>query len=114
MKPILSYLPLSEPTYYILLSLAPGLKHGYAILKDVDEISAGRVRLSTSTLYGAIKRLLELGWIERVEEPLAHPTERERKAYALTPTGRSVLEAETERLSKLVSAARLRAVGENP
>lgn len=110
----LSYLPLTEPTYYILLSLAPGLKHGYAILKDVSAISEGRVVLSTSTLYSAIKRLLELGWIERVEEPLPNPTERERKAYALTPAGRGVLAAETERLSKLVAAARLRAVGENP
>ena len=58
--------PLSESTFYILLSLAPGPQHGYAMLKDVESLSGGRLRLSTGTLYGAIQRLLEQAWIEPV------------------------------------------------
>jgi len=59
-------LPLTEPTFYILLSLAPEKRHGYAILKDVEALSNGNVSLSTSTLYGALGRLLDQGLIERV------------------------------------------------
>jgi len=56
-------LPLTEATFFILLSLAPGAKHGYAILKEVPLLSQQRVTLSTGTLYGALKRLLTAGWI---------------------------------------------------
>lgn len=103
-------LPLTEPTFFILLSLSPAPKHGYAIMKDVQALSEGRVILSTGTLYGAIRRLLEQGWIERVDDPEPNPTDRQRKAYALTRLGRRVLEAEVARLGRLVSAAQLRAV----
>jgi DNA-binding PadR family transcriptional regulator len=105
-----AYLPLSEPTFYILLSLTPGKKHGYAILKDVEALSEGAVRLSTSTLYSALARLLEQGLIVRVpgdREVGAHPG-RPRKAYALSELGRRALEAETERMRGLVTTARLR------
>ena len=98
--------PLSEATLFILLSLAPGPRHGYAIMKDVQMLSDDRTVLSTGTLYGALKRLLEQGWIERVDDPEPNDTDRERKAYALTQTGRRVLKAEVERLRKLVAAAR--------
>jgi DNA-binding PadR family transcriptional regulator len=99
--------PLREPTFFILLSLSPGPKHGYAILKEVEALSEGRVRLSTGTLYGAIKRLLDDGWIRRVDDPLPKDTRRERKAYALTEQGRRVLNAEIERLRKLVHVAQI-------
>jgi DNA-binding PadR family transcriptional regulator len=99
--------PLSEATFYIMLSMAPGPKHGYAILKEVRLLSAGRVALSTGTLYGAIKRLLEQGWIERTEDPLPDQTARRRQAYALTQTGRRVQEAEIRRLQAMVRAAGL-------
>ena len=98
--------PLSEATLFILLSLAPGPRHGYAIMKDVHMLSDERIVLSTGTLYGALKRLLEQGWIERVDDPEPNDTERERKAYALTRAGRRVLKAEVERLQKLVATAR--------
>ena len=62
-----SFLPLTEPTFFILLVLAPGPQHGYAIMKETAVLSDARVQLSTSTLYGAIKRLLDQGWIERAE-----------------------------------------------
>jgi DNA-binding PadR family transcriptional regulator len=87
-----------------------GKKHGYAILKDVEALSDGKVSLSTSTLYGALGRLLDQGLIERV------PNEEEentgpglpRKAYILSQTGRRILEAETRRMQALVTTARLR------
>jgi DNA-binding PadR family transcriptional regulator len=103
-------LPLTEPTFFILLSLAPGQKHGYAIMKEVEGLSEGRVTLSTGTLYGALKRLLDQEWIERVDDGSvdngrADPG-RPRKAYRLTRLGRRNLEAETARLERLVSVAR--------
>ena len=105
MDDIYSQLPLREPTFFILLSLAPGPKHGYAILKNVEDLSDGRIILSTGTLYGAIKRLLDRGWIRRVDDPLPNGTDRERKAYDLTKLGRNVLNAELTRLKELVSVA---------
>jgi len=106
----LSNLPLREPTFLILLSLAPGPRHGYAILKEVETLSEGRVKLSTGTLYGAIERLLEQGWIHRVDDPIPNDTNRERKAYELTEIGKKVLDAEISRLKKLVSVAQSRTV----
>ena len=61
-----TFLPLTEATLYILLSLAPGKKHGYAIRQDVETMSGGRIRLSTSTLYSALGRLLDQALISRV------------------------------------------------
>jgi len=105
MNDILSHIPLREPTFYILLSLSPGPKHGYAILKEVEALSEGHVKLGTGTLYGAIKRLLDRDWIKRVTDPIPNSTDRERKAYILTEQGRRVLNAEIQRLEKLVSIA---------
>ncbi len=103
-------LPLTEATFFILLSLSPGRKHGYAIMKDVQALSDRRVVLSTGTLYGSLKRLLEQGWIKRVEDRDAPDNARERKAYALTDLGRRVLDAETARLKTLVQAVQRRAL----
>lgn len=97
--------PMTETTYFILLSLAPGPSHGYAIMKDVQQLSQARVVLSTGTLYGALKRLLELGWIERTDDPAAGENGRERKAYRLTQLGQAVLDSEIERLNGLLAAA---------
>lgn len=110
MNDILPNLPLREPTFFILLCLSPRPKHGYAILKDVESLSEGRVKLSTGTLYGAIKRLLDRGLICRVDDPIPNSTDRKRKAYDLTEQGRSVLNAEVARLQKLVNVAQLQAV----
>lgn len=112
MDGILSHLPLREPTFFMLLSLSPSPKHGYAILKEVESLSEGRLKLSTGTLYGAIKRLLELGWIRRVADPIPNGTDRERKSYDLTELGRRVLNAEIARLQKLVAVAQMQAVGQ--
>ncbi|QPC82981.1 helix-turn-helix transcriptional regulator [Phototrophicus methaneseepsis] len=101
---------LTEPTFYILAALAPQANHGYAIMQEVEALSNGRVTLSTGTLYTALKRLLEAGWIEDVTP---ENTPRGRKDYRLTPTGRAVLEAEMQRLSELAALAR-RKLKENP
>ena len=95
-------LPLSEAVFFILLSLLPGAKHGYAIMKDVETLSLARVSLSTGTLYGALKRLLEAGWVRRVDDD-GDENGRERKAYVLTQLGRGILEAETARMQTLVA-----------
>ena len=100
--------PLTEATFFILLSLSPAPKHGYAIMKEVKELSNGRIVFSTGTLYGAIRRLLEQGWIKRAADPEPNPTERERKAYALTDKGRRVVNGEIERLRSLLITAEQR------
>ena len=106
-------MPLTETTFFILLSLLPGEKHGYAILKDVQALSDNRIVFSTGTLYGALKRLLEDGWIERAgEDPEPDETGRPRKAYALTREGKHMLEGEVGRLRELVRVASKRAMGE--
>lgn len=106
-------LPLTEATTFIMLSLAGEPKHGYAIMKDVESLSDERVTLSTGTLYGALSRLLDDGWIARCEEEAEeHNTPgRPRKTYMLTQVGRRVLDAEIARLDAVVSAANLRAAG---
>ncbi|MEJ2599820.1 MAG: helix-turn-helix transcriptional regulator [Anaerolineales bacterium] len=110
---IQSNLPLTEGTYFILLSLSPRPKHGYAIIKNVRNLSRERVNLSTGTLYGAIKRLLEQGWILRIDDPDSNGSRRKRKVYRLTSLGRRVLQAEVSRLDSLVAAAELSAIGKN-
>ena len=95
--------PLQEPTFYILLSLRAGEKHGYAILKDVARLSGGQVQLSTGTLYGALNRLLDQGLIERIE---AEDSARGKKAYRLTPAGLEVFAAEVSRMDRLLRAVR--------
>jgi len=97
--------PITEPVLLILLSLATQPRHGYAILRDTEHISDGRVRLSTGTLYGALRRLLDDGWIERFKD---EDTSRGKQSYRLTSLGRSNLQAEVSRLKQLTRAAALR------
>lgn len=97
--------PITEPVLLILLSLAEQPRHGYAILQDTEAMSHGRVRLSTGTLYGALRRLLDEGWIERFKE---QNNPRGRQAYRLTPLGRRNLQMEVSRLKQLTHVADLR------
>jgi|SRR5215472_4920883 len=96
---------LSEPVLLVLLSLAEQPRHGYSILKDVEAMSGGRVQLSTGTLYGALQRLLNHSWIERVEEDDAP---RDRRTYRLTSRGRRNLQMEIDRMRHLTKLAGLR------
>lgn len=102
---IMESLPLTEPVLLILLSLAGQPQHGYAILKDVERMSSGRVVLSTGTLYGALRRLLDDDWIERFEEK---EISRGRQAYRLTPQGRRNLQLEIDRMKHITRLATLR------
>jgi len=74
-------------------------------MKDIESLSNGRVRLSTGTLYGALRRLLEDRWIERFEQ---EDTSREKQAYRLTPAGRRQLHVELDRMRRLTRAATTR------
>lgn len=113
---ISNLLPLREPTFFILLSLSEGEKHGYAIIKDVSALSNGKVNLSTGTLYEALARLLDQSLIERVDsgnnpdDSAVHPG-RPRKAYRLTPRGGLVVQTEMARLQSLVLTAEQRLAG---
>ncbi len=100
--------PLTEPVLLILTSLAAHPRHGYALIKDIELLSGGRVRMSTGTLFGALRRLLEDGWIERFEQEDAS---RQKQAYRLTAPGRKQLQLELDRMKQLTRAgfARLRA-----
>ncbi len=97
--------PLTEPVLLILMSLADKPRHGYALMKDIELLSNGRVRLSTGTLYGALRRLLEDVWIERFEQD---DTSREKQAYRLTAAGRGQLQQELDRMKQLTRAASVR------
>jgi DNA-binding PadR family transcriptional regulator len=110
------YQPLTESTFFILLSLSPGKKHGYAIMKDVEAMSSGNIHLSTSTLYSALGRLLDRGLIERVpnDEDNSTGPGLPRKAYVLSKNGRHALEMEVSRMQGLVAAAKLRLSQEHP
>jgi DNA-binding PadR family transcriptional regulator len=98
------FLPLTPAAFHVLLTLADGPRHGYLILKHVEERTAGAVRLSTGTLYGLIKRFLDDELI--VELPPAAGDDERRRRYKLTTLGRDVAAAEASRLEQLVSAAR--------
>lgn len=99
--------PLTPAMFQILLALADGEKHGYAILKDVEEQSGNEVRLSTGTLYGIIKRLLNEGMIEECRKrPPADEDDQRRRYYRLTAPGRQMAVAEAERMEKLIARAR--------
>ena len=99
--------PLKPGVFQVLLSLAEGDKHGYAVLKDVEEQSAGEVRMSTGTLYAVFKRLLAEGLIaECRNRPPADEDDQRRRYYHLTVAGREVAVAEARRMEKLVARAR--------
>lgn len=97
--------PLTEPVLLILASLAEKPRHGYALIKDIENLSGGRVRLSTGTLFGALRRLLQDRWIERFDQ---QDTSREKQAYRLTPEGRAQLQRELDRMKQIARAANAR------
>jgi len=106
------YLPLTETTFFILLSLAASPKHGYAIIKEVEAMSEQRVILAAGTLYSALRRMLDDGWIERAGDIPSNGDRRERKLYRLTDFGRRILEAETGRIQKLARLTGLKSASE--
>ena len=95
--------PLTEPVLLILAALASGPQHGYLLMREIERLSDGRVSLSTGTMYGALRRLLEAGWIAAVE---LEDASRDKQGYRLTADGRRRLAAEHQRLEQLARLAR--------
>jgi DNA-binding PadR family transcriptional regulator len=104
------YLPLPTATLHILLALREGEKHGYAIMREAEEMSDGTLKLGPGTLYGSIKRMLADGLIEETDErPDPELDDQRRRYYRLTGLGERVSVAEVERLRALVERASGRA-----
>jgi len=99
---------LTPAVFHILLALATGDRHGYAIMKEAHRLSDGGVRLGAGTLYGTLQRLIDLEWV--AESPRAGPRTlngRHRRYYRITTKGRAALNGDVERLRALVRAARV-------
>ncbi len=97
------YLPLTEATYYILISLIRPL-HGYGIMQDVEALSKGRMILGPGTLYGALSKLEKEGLVQQTE--VADEGDSRRKYYILTKYGQMVAKLEYERLIQLIGDGR--------
>ena len=102
-----SFLPLPRDTFHILVSLADRERHGYSVMQDIAERTDGALRLSPSSLYASIKRLLEQGLIEELaERPDPQHDDERRRYYRLSRLGRQVAMAEARRLERLLADAR--------
>ena len=100
--------PLSPTVFHILLCLAEGERHGYAIKREIIKRTGGKLTLGAGALYGAISKLLEQGLIaESGERPDAHLDDERRRYYKLTPLGKRAAHAEVARMRDLVQLASL-------
>jgi DNA-binding PadR family transcriptional regulator len=101
-------LPLPPATLHILLAVADGERHGYAIIQDVEERTGGELRMSAGTLYRSVARMVEQGLIVEVNKRRSRADDERRRYYKLTPFGNAVARAEVRRLSQLVDMAHAR------
>jgi DNA-binding PadR family transcriptional regulator len=99
-------LPLTHVSYHVLLAIADKPLHGYGIIKEVADRTDGRIDMEAGTLYAAIKRLADDGLLDEAAPPRKGNTDSRRKYYRLTPFGRRVLRAESQRLVSLIDLAR--------
>ena len=107
--------PLTPAAFHILLVLADGENHGYAIMREVAQNTQGKMHLGPGSLYGTIKRMLADGWIEELDErPDPELDDERRRYYRLTGVGRKLVQAEAERLEQLVSLARAKRLLRTP
>lgn len=109
-----AFLPLATDALVILLALASRPLHGYGIIRDVEERSEGQTILQTGALYRMLRRLLRDDLIESCDAPAGEGDDPRRRFYRLTRRGRLVLDAEVERMARLVRAARLTDAGKRP
>lgn len=104
-----SILPLTPTVFYMLVSLAAGPRHGYAVAQEVEALSEGRMVMGPGTLYGALQRMQDLGLIAETENPGEEGLHAERRRYyQVTAMGRAALRTESERLLRAVNVARTR------
>ena len=104
---ILALLPLPPATFHILIALADGERHGYAIIQEVAARTDGEVRLSAGTLYRSVQRMLDQGLIEESRRrPAPEEDDERRRYYLLTELGHAVARAEARRLTQMVKLAR--------
>jgi DNA-binding PadR family transcriptional regulator len=109
--PSQSFLPLTPAVFNILLALADGEKHGYAIMLEVEQNTGGAVKMGPGTLYGSIKRMLEAGLIQETgERPDPELDDQRRRYYELTGLGGGALRREAERLAEQVHLAQMKGV----
>ena len=102
-KDVQALLPLPAPFFQILVALAAGDAHGYAIMQDVEERTSGKLRLSPGTLYGSIKRMLELGLIQEAQRKAGE--DERRRAYKITSLGKRAARAEAARMAETLRYA---------
>lgn len=106
-----AFVPLADLPFQILLALGEGASHGYAIGKEIEVRTSGRLNPTTGSLYQALRRLREEGLIAPADPPAGdHNGDDRRKYFQLTPLGRRVMASEVERLEGLISVARARAL----
>jgi DNA-binding PadR family transcriptional regulator len=106
MKQPEEFLPLPTATLHILVALGPGEKHGYGIMRDVEALSDGAIRMGPGTLYGSIKRMVADGLIEETQPRAdAEIDDQRRRYYRLTSLGAKISAAELARLDALVRRA---------
>lgn len=105
-KPPEEMLPLPTAHLHILLALADGEKHGYAVMREVESMTDGEVTMGPGTLYGAVKKMLNAGLIEETDQrPDPEMDDERRRYYRVTGLGAKALQAETARLERLVETA---------
>jgi DNA-binding PadR family transcriptional regulator len=107
-----AHLPLTPIVLHILLALAEGERHGYAIAQEIETATSGRVRAGPGTMYGSIQRMLTAALIEEVATRAAD--DDRRRYYRTTTLGRRVLELELERLVDVVAIARGKSLLSDP
>ncbi len=101
-----SFLPLPQAQFHVLVALTEGERHGYAIMQAVESASNGIVRMGPATLYGTLKRLVDQGLAEELARRPVPDDDQRRRYYRLTGLGERVCAAETERLESMVRMAR--------
>jgi DNA-binding PadR family transcriptional regulator len=98
-------LPLPPATFHILLAVTNEVRHGYAIIQDIESRTKGELRLSAGTLYRSIARMVEQGLISEVARRRSVADDERRRYYRITPFGTAVARAEMKRLTDLVRLA---------
>ena len=102
-------LPLSPTVFHVLVALASEARHGYAVAREVEDLTGGRITMGPGTLYGSLQRMLDAGLIDEADNPGEGGGHAERRRYyRISSLGRAALQAESERLMRAVDVARER------